>query len=954
VSLLAFALAASVGFAAPQAGIPSPADFFGFDMGADEKLARWDQVLEYFDLVAERSDRVRVDDIGPTTLGNRFVAVVITSPENFADIDRYVDIGRRLADGRGVTEEAARELAHEGKVTVVLNNNIHSTEIASSQGSVRLVYEMATEDTDLMHQILDNVIFVMVPSANPDGQIMVTDWYNQNLGTDFEEAPMPWLYHHYAGHDNNRDFFMGNLVETRYQLRIMFENWAPQIYYDQHQMGNSGVRMFVPPFPDPQSPDIPPLLFQQIRLLGGAMVTDLEAAGKKGILTGEMYRIYGQEGALNYRFHNIVSMMTETASARIASPVEQEDGGEHPVRAGGRGGSANAREFSVAVVDPWREGTWHLGDIVDYQVIAVRALLKQAARSREDFLFNQWLMAQETLERAEVEGPYAWVIPADQHDPNTAADMVRRLMMQGIEVYQASTSFEAIPASDPLPTPWLDPLAEDEEGAEEAESEQMEEESEEAEEAADVEEATEAAEAEAEVAGEVEAQAEAAELEEVLEAEAAEAEQEEAQEVEPEPVPVTYPAGSYVIPGAQRGRPSLIDLLEPRHPEVLREYPGGPYLRRYDSTAYTMPMQMGVEIARVDTEFDASVEIVDEAVAPMPSAPAEASVAYALDPRINATFEAINRLLADGIPVLRFTEPLSTGAGDLPPGSFLVPASISGIHERLLAVSRDLRVPVFADPNGARAVPGAHATEISAARVALYKPWRPSMDEGWTRYLLEQFEFPYHNVDNARIRAGDLGADYDVLIIPAGVRLETLLEGIDAEDIMEPYAGGVGEEGVEALEAFVEGGGTLLTFGRGDEVVLERFELPVKDALEGLEQPDFFLPPALLRIEVDTDHPLAYGMRSEAAAMFAGGRAYEPDGWDPALGEMKVVASYPMEGRVLASGQLVGDEFLAGRAAVLEVQRGEGIIVMYGLGVQHRAQSYGTFKLVFNALYKTE
>jgi hypothetical protein len=953
------ALVAPAGFAGPQEGIPSPADFFGFEMGADEQLARWDKMLEYFDLVAERSDRIRVDDLGATTLGNRFITVVITSPENFAEIDRYVEIGRRLADGRGVSEAEARELAREGKVTVVLNNNIHSTEIASSQGSVRLAYEMATEDTELMRQILDNVIFVMVPSANPDGQIMVTDWYNQNLGTDFEEAPMPWLYHHYAGHDNNRDFFMGNLVETRHLFRIMFDDWAPQIYYDQHQMGSGGARMFVPPFPDPQSPDIPPLLFQQVRLLGGAMVTDLQAAGKKGVLTGETYRIYGQEGALNYRFHNIVSMMTETASARIASPVEQEDGGEAPVRRGSRDSMVSPREFSVTVVDPWREGTWRLAEIVDYQVIAVRALLKQAARSREDFLFNQWLMAQETFRRAEEEGPYAWVIPADQHDPLTTADMVRRLMLQGIEVYQAAEPFEAIPATGPLPTPWLDPLVLEEESgeegemeveseameeAEEAESEAMEE----AEEAEATEEAAEVAEAAGEEAGRTEETGEKAEAQEGAEAEVA-------------PEPVTYAAGSYVIPGAQRGRPSLIDLLEPRKPVLRRVYPDGPYLRRYDTTGYTLPMQMGVDIARVDTKFDAAVEIVDDAVPPMPSPPTRAEAFYVLDGRLNASFKAVNRLLADGVAVLRSGGSLATDAGNLPAGAFLIPASEPGIHERIRAISEQMRLPVFADPEAVRAAAGAGAaigsgtgaSAIRVARIALYKPWRPSMDEGWTRYLLEQFEFPFHNVDNARIRAGALGADYDVLIIPR-VSLDALLEGIDAEDIMEPYAGGIGEEGLEALQAFVAGGGTLLTFERADQVVLEHFEVPVKDGLEGLEQPDFFLPPALLRIEVDTEHPLAHGMPHEATAMFAGGRAYEPDGWDAAAGSMRAVATYPEEGRVLASGQLVGDEYLAGRAAVLEVQHGEGRIVMYGFRVQHRAQSHGTFKLVFNALYTTE
>ena len=483
--LLVALLASSIASAAPQAEIPTPEEFFGFAIGTDEKLARWDQILEYFDLLAETSGRVRVDEYGPTTLDNRFVSVVVTAPENFADIDRYVDIGRQLADGRSLSQQQARALAQEGKVTVVLNHNIHSSEIGSSQTSVQLIYEMATLNTPLMEEVLENVIMVLVPSSNPDGQIMVTDWYNQNLDTDFEEAPMPYLYHHYAGHDNNRAFFMGNLVETRYMFKLMFDDWAPQVYLDQHQMGSGGARMFVPPFPDPQSPDIPPLLFQEIRLLGGQIVTDLQAEGKKGILTGEMYRIYGQEGALNWRFHNVVGLLTETASARIASPVTPNSGnragrgGRGGGSRGGRGGRGGSSEFSVAMVDPWRGGTWTLGDIVDYQMIAARGVLKQTARNREDFLYNQWLMAQETLKRAEIEGPYAWVIPIDQSDPNTAADLVQRLINQGIEVYQAGESFEAILSTDPLPLPGFippDPAEETAaEGGEEEENEEAEE-----------------------------------------------------------------------------------------------------------------------------------------------------------------------------------------------------------------------------------------------------------------------------------------------------------------------------------------------------------------------------------------------------------------------------------------------------------------------------------------------
>ncbi len=915
---------------AGQSTIPTPEDFFGFAMGTDEKLARWDRILEYFDLIGEASDRVRIDEYGPSTLGNRFVSVVITSPENHADLERYVDIGRRIADGRGLSEDQARALASEGKVTVVINHNIHSSEIGSSQTSVQLIYEMATEDSPTMSEILDNVILVLVPSSNPDGQIMVTDWYEQNLGGDFEEAPMPYLYHSYAGHDNNRDFFMGNLVETRYMFELMFDDWAPQVYLDQHQMGSGGARMFVPPFPDPQSPDIPPLMYQQMRLIGGQMVTDLQAAGKKGIITGEMYRIYGQEGALNWRFHNVVGLLTETASARIASPVTQSPGGRGG-RGGRGGGGLNPREFSVAVVDPWRGGTWTLGDIVDYQMVAARAVLKVSARSREDFLFNQWLMAQETLKRAEIEGPYAWVVPIDQSDPNTAADMVERLIMQGIEVYQAGESFEAIPAQGPLPLPGFEPIPEPEESEEG--------------------EAADEGEDEGDAGGEAAGAGDTGAEDSADEGEQAENEQGAAEEEEvTEPEPVTYAAGSFIIPGAQRGRPALIDLLEPRAPEIERQWPNGPVQRRYDSTAYTMSMQMGVDVVRVDEQFDATTATIEAAAPPRPAAPAANAAAYALDPRVLESYVAVNRLLADGITVQRSAAPLRTDSGDLPAGAFVIPRPTAEVAARMENIATQMRVPVLSNPETAG--DGGVTTDIAAARIALYKPWQASMDEGWTRLVLENHAFPYANVDNARIRAGDLGADFDVLILPSGQQLQRMIDGISEERIMEPYAGGIGEEGVEAIMDFVDDGGTLLTLQGSEQIVLDRFEVPVKDALRGQRGNDVYLPPMLLNLEVDTDHPLGYGMRESAQAFFGGGSAYEPDGWEAASGDLRVVATWPSEGPVLASGQMLGEELIAGRGAVVEVDYGRGRIVMYGFRVQHRSQTHGTFKLLFNALYQ--
>ena len=410
------------------------------------------------------------------------------------------------------------------------------------------------------------------------------------------------------------------------------------------------------------------------------------------------------------------------------------------------------------------------------------------------------------------------------------------------------------------------------------------------------------------------------------------------------PDPVSFPAGTFVIPAAQTGRAALIDVLEIRAPDEKRLWPDGPYLRRYDSAAYTLPQMLGVDVVRVDTEFDAQLEPLDgPATAPSPGTVATADAWYALDARVLASYQAVNVMLAEGIEVHRAMGTTRSGGKEMAPGAFLVPASA---RDAVVRASTDLRVPVVADP-----VVDGGTVQIDAARVGLFKPWQPSMDEGWTRLIFDDFGIPYESLDNAAIKAGDLGASLDVIIIPAQISLDTLIDGRDPEETPEPYAGGIGEEGLAALREFVEGGGTLLTIERGDAVAVEKFGVPVRDTLDGLSREEFFYSASLVNLNVDVTEPLGWGMRPDAQGFFGGGRAYAPADWLEASERVNVVATYEDEGRVLASGLMVGDEHLAGKGAVLEVTMGDGRIVLYGFRVQHRAQTRGTFPLLFNPLY---
>ena len=889
--------------------IPTPVAHFGHEMGASKELAHWNDILAYFTLVADASDRIQVDTAGPTTLGNPFISITISSPENLARLPEIQASSKAIADGR-IARAEAEAIAARIPATAVINHNIHSTEIGSSQTSVQLVYQLATGTDEVTRTILDNVVTVLVPSANPDGQIMVTEWYRQNVGTEYERARMPWLYHHYAGHDNNRDFFQANLVETRYWMDLMYHESYPQLYLDQHQMGRAGPRIFVPPYPDPMNPDVHPLQWQQLQFIGGGMVADLQAEGKQGVVTGSMYRIWGQEGALTGRYHNIVALLTETASARIASPDTVELALLERGAAPGRGLSEYG--FQMAFVDPWMGGEWTLGDIVDYQMVAALSFLEQSARFREHYVMGRWQMASENIALGEAEGPGAYVIPFDQADPLAAAEMVDKLILQGVEVHEATEAFSAVPQTNVWDTP--------EDGTMTVPAAQAEAHSDEEGDNPD--------------AGDDEVEGD--EADEANRDDVERAQDEDATEPE---APRTFPAGSWVIFGAQPGRAAVLDLLEPRNRRLQREWPEGPYVRSYDGAAYTMPMQMGVEAIRIDATEVGGVRMAAGGGVVAPPLPSPRTW-YAMDMAVTRSHQAASRLLSAGVEVSR----AETAQGP----RFLVPASDPQARSMLSQISSEIGITVTADPDGVQDV-----MRQSASRIGLYQGWAGSMDEGWTRLVLEEYDYPYQTLSNDDVKETDLGARFDVIIIPSEISLSRLITGDTSETTPPENRGGIGEEGVENLKQFTRAGGTLVTFERADELVLERFEVPIRNAAAGLDSEELYLPTSLLRLELDEDHDLTMGSAAEVAAKWAGGRAYVPEDFGGQAGRVHAVGRWASDPeRVLMSGLLHGADALAGKGAILDVEYGAGRILMYGFRVQHRGQTHGTFKLLFNALLK--
>lgn len=840
--------------------VPSPESQLGFRAGADFHLAPWSQVVDYFRKVDEASDRVSVRELGRTTEDRPYLVAAVSAPETLRSLPRYQEIQRRLTDPRLVASSSeAADLVAGGKTVVVITCSIHSNETASTLMAMELLHELATRDDPVAREILDSTILLLVPSANPDGVDKVAQWYERSKGHAWEGSGMPELYHKYAGHDTNRDWFMLNLKETRLLTHLLYHEWFPTILYDVHQMGSRGARIFVPPFHDPINPNIDPRVHQSIAMIGAHMAGDLASEGKPGVLTNAMYDNWWNGGnRTTPQRHNIVAILTEAASVRMGTPIFLE---KEELRGGARG--FRDHEPAANFVEPWAGGWWRLRDIVDYELICARSLLSLAARYKMRFQSNLRAMGQDAIERGKSSPPFAWIVSADQHDPGTATEMIRILHETGIEVKPSTLPFKA--------------------GG------------------------------------------------------------------------IIYPSGSWILPAAQPYRAHLKDMLEPQ------SYPSrfnakGDAEAPYDVAGWTLPLQMGVRAVAVAEPFTDETKPLERLDPLRGQTTGSQKPAYwTIANRANDDFIALGALVDAGVDVRQVIPGRSDPAGevgvanegaDTPPGTLGFPANDTSraILDRILP---GLSTSVVGREGN---WPGSRKTrQLRPARTGLYQPWVPSMDEGWTRLVLERSRFKYTTLHNADIRVGKLRDRVDTLLIPS-IDPKTLREGFQPGQTEPGFEGGLGREGVEALRTFVAEGGTLICLEDSCDYAIEELGLPLVNVLKGLKTSKFFGPGSILRLRKAGDaHPLTFGVPNELSGYFDRSLAFEPTPKDGPHPDVQTVLTYANK-NVLESGWLLGPEHVQGKAALVVVNVGNGSVVLFGFPPQHRGQTHGTFRLLFNAL----
>ena len=417
-------------FAAPgTAQAPSPESVLGFAPGADFHLATYEESVDYFQRLAAASDRITMVRTGQTSEGRDWWIALISTPENLAQAESYREIADQLAHPAELTDEAARALAVRGKAIVDVNGGLHASEVAGAQHTIQLAYELVTSEEPRVAAIRENVITVLWPSLNPDGQTMIADWYSSNVGTPFEVAPMPWLYQKYIGHDNNRDAYMLNMVESRVLART-WQEWDPQIIYVHHQSSPFPTRIWLPPFAEPIASFAPPLMSRTVNTIGMTIAQMLESRGMPGAVhMGTGFDAW-YPGYVDYMpmMQNQAAFWTETALWRYATPHFYTLSDFPSDRRGLRAESLYP--------SPWQGGWWRLGDAVDYMRVASLAVLDYAAKYREDLLFNRYQSGRDVIQKYTTSPPFAYFVPKLQRDPVAPADLLRRLAFNGLRVYR--------------------------------------------------------------------------------------------------------------------------------------------------------------------------------------------------------------------------------------------------------------------------------------------------------------------------------------------------------------------------------------------------------------------------------------------------------------------------------------------------------------------------------------
>ena len=869
-------------------------------------LANYTQTEAYFRKVAAASDRVKLVEMGSTEEGRRQLMLIVSSPANLAKLDQYKNISQKLARADGLTDEAAKALANEGKAIVWIDGGLHATEVVSPHQLIETVYQVVSRNDAETMRILDNVV-ILFAHVNPDGQELVGNWYMRETTPEKRSFNfLPRLYQKYIGHDNNRDFFMLNMKESQNISRQQYVEWMPQIVYNHHQAGPPGSVLAGPPYRDPFNYVYDPLLVTSIDAVGAAMNNRLNVEGKPGYTqrAGSQFSTWWNGGLRTTPyFHNMIGILTEIIGHPNPSRVPF---------------IPNRLIPNGATPNPVVPQQWTFQRSIDYSVSLNYAILDYAVRHREQLLYNIYRMGKNSIEagnrdnwtlsprmidsmknayRKDLKREFTsdtiplkyydmvlkdptlrdargYILPADQANFPTAVQFINALLRSGVQVHRATAAFTVNNK--------------------------------------------------------------------------------------------TYPIGSYVVKASQAFRPHVLDMFEPQdHPNDF-QYPGGPPVPPYDAAGWTLAYQMGVNYDRVLNAFDGPFEAIayGEVQSPKGSMPANAGAGYILAAQANESFIAVNDLLKAGVDVFRLTDNVS-GNAVATQGSFFVPASAKA-KTLLATVANTLGLHVGAVSKKPSSITG----KIAPLRIALWDTYGGSMPSGWLRWMMEQYHFSFERIFAKEINAGSLKNKYDVIVfvtgaIPrAGLARDTsrgAARGPNPANIPEEYRQHLGsitaDTSMPQIKQFLQDGGTVVALGSSTNLAYH-LNLPVRNALtetvDGKERPlprdKFFIPGSIMEVKIDSAQKQTWGMKANSTMYFDESPVFKiaPDAI--VNGRIKPLAWFNTD-KPLKSGWAWGQSYLQDAIAAFAAPIGKGQLVAFGPEIAFRAQTHSSFKLLFNQLY---
>ncbi len=831
----------------------SPDLFFKKKIGSDKTLIIYPDIIRYFNYLGKNSKRIKLSKEGYSTLNNPMYLVFISSENNIDNLDKYININKKLANPDKISGSEAKEMIKAGKVFILITATIHSTEIAASQVSMLFAYKLATTKNPELLKILNNVVIMFMPSINPDGNIMVTNWYNKYLNTPYEGGRIPFLYHYYAGHDNNRDYVALNLKETRVVNAVLHKKYFPQIFLDMHQMGRTGPRMFVPPFKDPLNKNLSPVMLNSTAMIGSFLAYKLTSAGKRGVASAYSFDAYWIGGSKNTAWYkNVVGLLTELASAKIATPVFID----HNELSGGRKGLPEYKA-QVNFPAPWKGGWWRLEDIIDYEMIADEGLIEVASKNRQYFLENFYNMGKEQIEKGKTQPPYGYIIDYKQWDLPETYTFLKKICEHGVRIYRIN--------EDTIVNNRL------------------------------------------------------------------------------------IKKGSYLIPMNQPYRAFIKTIMEKQvYPKIKYMTDSDKIIEPYDATGWTIPILMGVTYRTLNSPVDWKGKItrVKTINYPKTNISTEKGDYYILPTNSNRTFIIINKLINDNFKVYRAVKK----EGIINQGDFLI--KISDIEKKkFLEYSKKSGLSEIKTVSGK--LPD--NIRIIKPKLAIYQSYRASIDEGWTRWVLDNYSFKYKTLHNEDFVKKNGLKDIKTIIIP-DISRETVLDGKRirnwylSSSLPPRYSGGIEKKGINLLKQIVKKGGKLILFGRAYTIAQKDFNLPLINVLKNVKREKFNCPGSILNLYIDNKSPMAWGMPKKSIIYFSNSPVFKTTLPSVGFVNRKIVGRFSDEGPHLISGYLKGGDYLNRRVEIIQFNYYKGKIFVIGGKIQNRAQTFSTFKILFNAI----